>query len=66
MEPARGGAENREMKKNNDLKVSFFFSSWFFAFLSTDAQLRQCSWLHDKRGEISQFELVVSSPGTEA
>lgn len=67
MEPGRGGAENREMKKKNNLKVSFFFffSSWFSAFLSTDAQLDQCSWLPDKCGEISQFELVVSGAGTE-
>lgn len=60
-----GGAENREMNKNNDLKAFFFFF-WFSASLSADAQLSQCSWLPDKCGKISQFELVVSSPGTEA
>lgn len=63
VETARGVAENREMNKNNDLKAFF---SWFSAFLSADAQLSQCSWLPDKCGKISQFELVVSSPGTEA
>lgn len=52
------------MNKNNDLKALFFF--WFSSFLSADAQLSQCSWLPDKCGKISQFELVVSSPGTEA
>ncbi|KAK2103131.1 hypothetical protein P7K49_016987 [Saguinus oedipus] len=30
-----------------------------------DAQLSQCSWLPDKCGKISQFELVVSSRGTD-
>lgn len=52
------------MNKNNDLKAFFFF--WFSASLSADAQLSQCSWLPDKCGKISQFELVVSSPSTEA
>lgn len=33
MEPGRGGAENREMKKNNDLKVSFFLPGSLLSFL---------------------------------
>lgn len=41
MEPGRGGAENREMKKKNNLKVSFFF---FFLPGSLLSFLQMLSW----------------------